>query len=151
MLTQVVSDRTSGFPDTAITYEARDLMWLDGFDQLREILSPAQAVVKTEQVMSEEPACSSDEDIQWYRSWKGVSSDLQSLSCAPVVYKQELLLDLGVPQQQLQTFSQQLSPDSLAALRQMVLPHFVQDAVSLMDSQLPDLQLMQKQQSLFAG
>ncbi|DBA69366.1 TPA: hypothetical protein ACH3X2_012940 [Trebouxia sp. C0005] len=148
---EVLSDKVTGSSDCAITYEARDLMWDDGFDQLRDILSPAQATDKREQIVPDDLICCSNGDMQWYCSWKGMPSHLQSLSCAPVVYKQELLLDLGVPQQQLQLVSQHLSSDSFAALRQMVLPSFVQDAVSLMDSQLPEMHLMQKQQSLFAG
>ena len=148
---QVLSDQVTGSPDSVITYKAQDLMWLDGFEQLREVLNSTQVTGQREQIAPDELICNTSEDMQWYRSWKGLQTDLQSHSCAPAVRKQELLLDIGVPQQQLQTVSQNLSPDSIAALRQIVLPSFVQDAVSLMDSQLPDMQLMHKQQSLFAG
>ena len=150
-LMQVLSGKIRSSPDSVITYEARDLIWLDGFDQLRQALSSAQAADRTERILSSKLTCNSSEDMQWYQSWRGVPSALHPLSCAPVVHTQELLLDLGVPQQQLQIVSQQISPDSIAVLRQMVLPSFVQDALRLMDSQLPGLQLMQKQQSLFAG
>ena len=79
--------------------------------------------------------------------------DTQTISDMPLVSTSELLFQLGVPQQQLQTVMAQMAPSSLSSLRQTVLPAFKREVVALIAEQLPELDLLSKFESkqLFAG
>ena len=150
-LVQVLSVDNATASSSAITYEARDLMWLDGFDAVREVLSPLQVSDQLQPSLPLEQTCTSSKEMQWCCNWKGSQADLQESFHPHVVQQQELLLHMGVPQQQLQSISQKVGLDNIAALQQIVLPSFMQTAANLMASQLPDMQLMQKQSSFFSG
>ena len=135
-----------------ITYDALDLMWLDGLDDVRA-LAQKSLNVHTAQKAPSSFKCHSLTDLQWYCNWKGLSQDTHIFSQLPVVDTADLLQQIGVPWQQISSFSANLTPEMLSSLRQMVLPHFVQQAVELMADQLPELNLIRKLEDkvLFAG
>ena len=137
---------------SVITYDALDLIWLDGLDDIRALLTlpplPPHA-----QKAPESFKCQSMADLTWYCSWKGIALDAQFLTQVPVVATADLLQHLGVPQQHAKAILPNLTVEGLAGLRRMVLPEFSQQAVALMANQLPELQLTTQLQGklLFAG
>lgn len=135
-----------------ITYDALDLMWLDGLNDIRALLTlpplPPHA-----QKAPETFKCQSMADLDWYCSWKSVASDAQFFDQAPVVATADLLQHVGLPPQQVKAILPNLTVEGLSSLRCMVLPQFVQQAVELMADQLSELDLIPKLEKrlLFAG
>lgn len=128
---------------STITYDALDLMWLDGLEEVRRLLTLPPLMSSTQRA-PDTFKCQSIADLQWYCSWKGLASDAQFFDRAPEVATADLLQHLGVPQQQISSITAKLTVDSLCSLRAMVLPQFVQQAVELVADQLPELDLMSK-------
>ncbi len=161
VLSQVLPTTPVASPESTITYDALDLMWLDGLDDVRAMIRPAQPThgppASTSSVQHEpipfQWRCSSLEELQWYCKWKGIASDQQTFGDLPLVSTSQLLIQLGVPQQQLQAILAQMAPGSLACLRRAVLPAFKREVVALIAEQLPGLALLSKLDcnQLFAG
>lgn len=130
-----------------ITYDAQDLMWTNGLDELRAMFTSPSG--------SQLPICwkcCNLDQLQWYCLWKGLPLDT-SFQELPYVYTFDLLRDLGVADVDLKSAAASLPASSSAVLCQAVLPKFRQDAVAIMASQLPHLQLPDKMSGglLFAG
>ena len=137
---------------SVITYDALDLMWLDGLEGIRALLALslcADSLQKAPGMFR----CQSMADLTWYCSWKGLAPDAQFFEQPPVVTTADLLQYLGVPRQQIRDISANVTFEVLSSLRRMVLPQFVQQAVELMADQLPELDLNAKfcEKLLFAG
>ena len=149
---QVLSTNSLAQPVTStITYAALDLMWLDGFDDMRAHLVVAAPTSSTLPV-PRSWSCSSADDLLWFCKWKALPTS-QQFDTAPTVSTPELLQTLGVPKSQLDCVIGRLRHSSLQGICQMVLPEFIDNAVALMDEQLPELELLTKHQGklLFAG
>ena len=125
---------------SVITYDALDLMWLHGLDDIRALtrLSEGNNVQK----VSETFKCQSMADLNWYCNWKGLAADAQFFEKPPVVATVDLLHHLGVPQQHISALLANMTVEMLSSLRCMVLPQFVQQALELMADQLPGIPLI---------
>lgn len=136
---------------SVITYDAQDLMWIDGLDDLRAMVTSAVVPAPGSQLPVRWKCCTLDQ-LQWYCMRKGLPLD-SSFHELPYVYTFDLLRDLGVPDADLKSVAASLTVASIPILCKAVLPQFVQDAVAVMASQLPHLQLPEKMSNnlLFAG
>ena len=135
-----------------ITYDAADLMWLDGLIDIRTLFMSNVLPAAAEQV----PArwkCNTLDELQWYCVRKGLPLGSHTFQELPSVYTSDLLRDLGVPEEDLKAVAAHLTSASMPVLRKAVLPSFIEEAVMLMADQLPDLQLASRMQQgqLFVG
>lgn len=145
--TQVLPANPADTPESTITYDALDLMWLDGLQDVRAMWPPAQSAQTTSSSKHESvPShwrCSNLDMLHWYHDWKALPGT-QTFNDLPLVSTSELLVQLGVPAQQLQTVMAQMAPNSLCLLRRVVLPAFKRDVAALIADQLPELDLLSK-------
>ncbi|KAA6417639.1 MAG: hypothetical protein FRX49_12431 [Trebouxia sp. A1-2] len=136
-------------PASSVTYAALDLMWLDGLDELRALLPGSVACHEvnasdsTAEAAPQSWICSSKEMLEWYCVWQRLPADAH-FTIAPMVSTTDLLCQLGVPQSQMEPVISRLTADIVPALCKMVLPAYWNNAVALMDEQLPGLGLLDK-------
>ena len=136
---------TDALPDGGvITYDAMDLMWMDGLDDIRSIFQAREAD-PAEQIPAEWQ-CRTLEELQWYCMREGLPCNEHQFGELPTVDTLDLLWDLGVPEHDLTAMVKRLTHANLPMLRKAVLPQFAQEAVALMDDQLPELKLLEKMQ-----
>lgn len=152
LLMQVLSMTSDALPaEGVITYDAADLTWLDGLENLRTIFG-SDAPPNSAQKVSAKWKCSTLDELHWYCARKGLPVDSHMFHELPHVYTSDLLRDLGVPADDLKAVGGCVTAASLPLLRRAVLPPFLEEAVALMVDQLPDLQLPSRMQQgqLFA-
>lgn len=135
-------------PASSVTYAALDLMWLDGLDELRGLLPElachqVNASDRTTEVAPQSWICSSKQMLEWYCAWQGLPTSAH-FTVAPMVSTADLLCQLGIPQSKVEPIMSSLTADSVPALCQMALPDYWNNAVALMDEQLPGLGLLGK-------
>ena len=134
-----------------MVYNAADLLWSDGLNDLRTLLDPQLA--QPDEPMPAKMQCSTVPDIMWWCSWKQLPMESHHFSTLPEVEMTELLQQLGMTSDQSSVAMKQLSSAKWPDLQRMVLPAFVKEAVTYMATQLPELPLLQQMQQhkLFAG
>lgn len=153
MALQILPADALGTPSAStITYDALDLMWMDGLEDMRALLALASPVHEAPKA-PEKWRFQTMESLQWYCSWEGLAPNKQFFDQAPMVSTSELLLHLGVPPEQISSITTRVTTAELPRLQRLVLSGFAQQAVELMADQLPHLDLIHKfhESLLFAG
>ena len=102
MCLQILLTNRLGPPAASvITYDALDLMWLDGLDDIRALTQTPER--ETCQKVPKMFKCQSMADLNWYCKWKGLAPDVQLFEQPPLVFTADLLQHLGLLRQQIST------------------------------------------------
>ena len=130
----------SSKPSSVIVHSAADMLWTDGLDALRHLFSPRQATSSNKMHTSYQ--LSSLQELAWYCEWKGLQRDA-TIAAMPCVQVAEILTGLGMPKAEQKAAVQQLTTDDIPVLMQVALKAYLSDAVEIIDSQLPGLNIKQ--------
>lgn len=130
-------------------HSATDLLWTDGLDALRYL---CEAAHRPGTVLGPSVTLRSSADLAWYARWKGLPED-HAFEALPKIEVSKLLEQLDVPVSEQQIVIQKLKQEDVRLLQQLVLPDFLDNAVQIIDSQLPglDVEQLYRQHKLFAG
>lgn len=137
-------DAASGQSKAAAScvHSAADLLWTDGLDSIRQLFVKGTNVSTDSQLLGASFDLETLHDVAWYCAWKEFGGDTSFLLPAPKVRIAELCAGLGVPVAKQPEAMQQLRQQDLQLLQQVVLPEYLMGVVTMLDAQLPGLDIL---------
>lgn len=122
----------------AVTYDAADLIWLDGLDELRGLLADASVAAPFDKTVAPAWRCGCLAEMDWYYKWKQWSEDKElDGKMMPLVRTYDLLTDIGMSCDEAK--AARVPVAKLPTLCSMVLPDFQAAIVQSLADQLPGI------------